>query len=62
MQKIILHSDHGVNFMSNTRELLVRKGKNDFFCMKIAKYDIKQIKEIRELPSMICSDLNIVII
>ena len=58
--KIILHSDHGVNFMSNTRELLGKEREKVVFLYENSKHTISNIiKEIRELPSMICSDLNI---
>tara|TARA_X000001036_G_C20655548_1_gene796779 strand:+ start:206 stop:1876 length:1671 start_codon:yes stop_codon:yes gene_type:complete len=57
----VLHSDHGVNFMSHTEELLGKEREKVIFLYKNTKnhiYDHK-IKEIRQLPSMICNDLKI---
>jgi len=58
---VALHSDHGVNFMTQTNELLGKEREKVVFLYKNNK-DSKldnSIKEIRELPSMICNDLNI---
>jgi hypothetical protein len=58
---VILHSDHGVNFMTQTNELLSKEREKVIFLYKNNK-DGKvdnSIKEIRELPSMVCDDLNI---
>jgi hypothetical protein len=58
---VILHSDHGVNFMTQTNELLGRERQKVVFLYKNNKSSKmnNNIKEIRELPSMICNDLNI---
>ena len=58
---VVLHSDHGVNFMTNTSELLGKEREKVIFLYKNNKKHIKDnsIKEIRELPSMICNDLKI---
>ncbi len=58
---VILHSDHGVSFMGKTSELLAQEREKIVFLYKnnkISNID-NNIKEIRELPSMICKDLNI---
>lgn len=58
---IVLHSDHGVNFMTQTNELLGKEREKVVFLYKNnkeSKVD-DNIKEIRELASMICDDLNI---
>ena len=59
---VILHSDHGVNFMTKTEELLGKeREKVVFFYKNNKEHKIDdKIKEIRELPSMICNDLNII--
>ena len=58
---VVLHSDHGVNFMTNTTELLGKEREKVIFLYKgNKKHKIdNEIKEIRELPSMICNDLKI---
>ena len=59
---VVLHSDHGVNFMTQTNELLSKEREKVVFLYKNNKNNNKMdnsIKEIRELPSMICNDLNI---
>jgi hypothetical protein len=58
---VILHSDHGVNFMTKTTELLGKEREKLVFLYKNNKeYKIdNNIKEIRELSSMICNDLDI---
>ena len=58
---VVLHSDHGVNFMTQTRELLSKEREKVVFLYKnnkSLKYS-NEIKEIRELPSMICKDLKL---
>lgn len=58
---VIFHSDHGVNFMTQTDELLAKEREKVVFLYKNnkeSKID-NTIKEMRELPSMICNDLNI---
>ena len=58
---VILHSDHGVNFMTKTTELLGKEREKVIFLYKNNKelnYN-NSIKEIRELPSMICKDLDL---
>ena len=58
---VILHSDHGVSFMGKTTELLAQEREKIVFLYKNnkeSKID-NNIKEIRELPSMICRDLKI---
>lgn len=58
---VVLHSDHGVNFMTNTSELLSNSREKVVFLYKNNKgYKLDDsIKEIRELPSIIFNDLNI---
>ena len=58
---VVLHSDHGVNFMTKTSELLGKEREKVLFLYKNNKENQidNSIKEIRELPSMICNDLNI---
>ena len=60
---VVLHSDHGVNFMTRTNELLSKEREKVVFLYKNNKNNKNKldnsIKEIRELPSMICNDLNI---
>jgi hypothetical protein len=58
---VIFHSDHGVNFMTKTTELLGKEREKVVFLYKNNKeHKIdNNIKEIRELPSMICDDLDI---
>ena len=58
---VVLHSDHGVNFMTQTREFLSKEREKVVFLYKnnkSLKYS-NEIKEIRELPSMICKDLKL---
>lgn len=58
---VVLHSDHGVNFMTQTKELLSKEREKVVFLYKNNKslnYS-NEIKEIRELPSMICKDLKL---
>ncbi len=58
---VILHSDHGINFMTQTKELLSKEREKVIFLYRNNKKLIysNDIKEIRELPSMICKDLKI---
>jgi hypothetical protein len=58
---VVLHSDHGVNFMTETNELLGKEREKVIFLYKNNKNHISDnaIKEIRELPSMMCNDLGI---
>ncbi len=58
---VVLHSDHGVNFMTETNELLGKEREKVIFLYKNNKEHISDnsIKEIRELPSMMCNDLGI---
>ena len=58
---VVLHSDHGVNFMSSTTELLGKEREKVIFLYKNnKKFKIdNSIREIRELPSIICNDLKI---
>ena len=58
---VLVHSDHGVNFMTHTDELLGKEREKVIFLYKNntdSKID-NSIKELRELPSIICNDLNI---
>ncbi len=58
---VAFHSDHGVNFMSKTTELLGREREKVIFLYKgsetLEKED-EQIKEVRSLSGMICHDLG----
>lgn len=58
---VVLHSDHGVNFMTQTAELLGKEREKVIFLYKNNRENKidDSIKEIRELPSIICDDLNI---
>lgn len=58
---VALHSDHGVNFMTKTTELLGKEREKVVFLYKSDKKSRvdNQIKEIRALPNMLCNDLNI---
>ena len=58
---VVLHSDHGVNFMTKTTELLGKEREKVVFLYKNNKeHKIdSSIKEIRELSSMIRNDLDI---
>ena len=58
---VVLHSDHGVNFMTKTTELLGKEREKVVFLYKNNKEHKvdKSIKEIRELSSMLCKDLDI---
>ena len=58
---VIIHSDHGIDFMTNSDQILAKEREKVVFLYKNnfkSKLD-NNIKEIRELPSMICNDLNI---
>jgi hypothetical protein len=58
---VVMHSDHGVNFMSKTEELLGKEREKVVFLFKNnKKHNVdNRIKEIRELPSMITNALKI---
>jgi len=58
---VVLHSDHGVNFMTQTAELLGKEREKVIFLYKNNRENQidDSIKEIRELPSIMCNDLNI---
>ena len=58
---VILHSDHGISFMSKTEELLSKEREKVIFLYKnhsVAR-NCSEIKELRDLPGMICNDLGI---
>tara|TARA_B100000212_G_scaffold342100_1_gene327587 strand:- start:3193 stop:4929 length:1737 start_codon:yes stop_codon:yes gene_type:complete len=58
---VILHSDHGISFMSKTEELLSKEREKVIFLYKnnTPARNCSEIKELRDLPSMICNDLGI---
>ena len=57
----VLHSDHGINFMTKTEELLGKEREKVIFIYKNkeSQFINKNINEIRKLPSMICNDIGI---
>ena len=58
---IILHSDHGVNFMSKTKGLLGKEREKVLFIYKNNKQRLyeNKVMEIRKIPNILFSDLNI---
>jgi len=58
---VICHSDHGIDFMCNTNQLLANeREKVVFFYKNNLKNKLdNNVKEIRELPSMVCDHLHI---
>ena len=52
---VILHSDHGINFMTQTKELLSKEREKVIFLYKnnkklIYSNDIKEIRELQSIP------------
>ncbi len=58
---VILHSDHGISFMSKTEELLSKEREKVIFLYKNSSpaKSCSNIKELRDIPSMICTDSGI---
>ena len=58
---VIVHSDHGVNFMTKTSELLGKERQKVLFMYKngVETSVNNNIKEIREIPNMVINDLGI---
>ena len=60
---VTLHSDHGVNFICKTNELLSKEREKVIFFYKNGKDSsqevIKEIREVKNIPAMICNDLKI---
>ncbi len=57
---VILHSDHGVSCMTKTKEELSKEKAKVIFLYRnnSSLGDVSEIKEIRELPYMLCNDIN----
>tara|TARA_B100000212_G_scaffold195861_1_gene147804 strand:+ start:386 stop:2092 length:1707 start_codon:yes stop_codon:yes gene_type:complete len=57
---VILHSDHGVNYMTKTKEELSKEKAKVIFLYRNNSFggEVKEIKEIRELPYLLCNDIS----
>ena len=57
---VILHSDHGVSCMTTTNEELSKEKEKVVFLYRnhSSLGEVKDIKEIRSLPHLLCNDLN----